>query len=302
MKKTIAWICLLICLLTAAGCAEALDLSGYDDAALTQLKKQVDSELIKRYKGLVQQAAQYAPTCEKEILFQGIPWGTDIVTAREQLLEKGFPISQIFEGSVSYWKKGGSVSNPSVSKSGFWASAFSDTLGNTPVNIGGYPINHCSINCYYDYAEDVIDKAQEKSHLIYASVTFDTMNPQFVYQDLVQKMSSLYGEAEAFDRAHIGNYTRAQGSIRGGIYCDYACWYGLNNTVAQLVYTYQIEDGSAERTDETLVLSYSVTDSKEKLDGIEQTNEKIKQLEEKQKQMAELEQLMQNQNNDVSGL
>ena len=243
---------------------------------------------------------------KKEILFQGIPWDSDANTVRKMLLDKGFPMSEVRDYyAISYFAPA-SFDASGKSDCGVGMSADAVALQALPVKIAGYPIKYCWTTFVFDYEDKNINENIEDTHFIYGSVTFDTLNPQYMYDDLVKKLSSLYGEPENVIAKSISTTSYFKTGEKGTNYCDYSVWYGANDTAVLLEYRYEIMNESFLRKDESLKLIYGKTNGKEKVTALEILIEK-KAEEEKQRQLEierqiELEKLQQNQNDDVSGL
>ena len=247
---------------------------------------------------------------KQEILFQGIPWDSDANTVRKMLIAKGFPIGEVMSNhSINYFAPGlrlyvsSSTGSPSC---GVAVGVDREALKAFPVTIAGYPINNSWATFVFDCVEEDINTNVEDTNFIYACVVFDTLNPQYVYDDLARKLSGLYGESESIIAKVIETTRYPQTGETSTNFCDYSVWYGANNTAVLLEYRYEIMDDSSLRKDDSVRLIYGKTDGKEKVVAIE-TLIKKKAEEEKQGQLEierqnELEQLQQNQNNDVSGL
>lgn len=246
---------------------------------------------------------------KQEILFQGIPWDSDVNTVRKILIDKGFPIGEVMRNhSINFFEPGLRlyVSSSSGSPSCGVAVGAREGLKASPVTIAGYPIENSWATFVFDCVDEDINTNVEDAHFIFACVVFDTLNPQYVYEDLARKLSTLYGESESVIAKSLSTTRYSQTGETSINFCDYSVWYGANNTAVLLEYRYEIMNESSLRKDDSVRLIYGKTDGKEKVKALENLIEK-KAEEEKQRQLEierqnELEQMQQNQNNDISGL
>ena len=245
-----------------------------------------------------------------EILFQGIPWETDFDTVRKLLIDKGFPMGEpVSNFAISFWAPGlaaHSSSGYGPPSCGVAVAADRDMLKVSPVTIAGYPINNSWVCFVYDYSEEGVDTDVDNAHFIFACMAFDTLNPQYVYNDLVRKLSTLYGEPESVAAKALTKLRYPRTEETSTTYCDYSIWYGANDTAVLIEYRYEIMDESLVRKDDTLKLIYGKTDGKERVNAVETLLQRMAEEEQQRQleleQQQELERLQRNQNDNVNGL
>lgn len=278
--------------------AEDVDVSICSDEWLVTMSNRIETELLRR-KISSQSALTIAPSYEGEILFQGIPWGEDIYTVLNQLRVLGFPLDDNPEEKITNdqnemesWDeddKGYSVKNSGVR---IYASSWK--FEKKPKEIAGYPLRWTAVYCIYDTQNETINMDYGKTHFYMAEVSFDVLNYEYAYLDLLNKMSSIYGmpyDQTSEDGEKTGFYW---GTHSGDNYVAHAVWYGENQTAVTLIYKYSTRDNEIGRYEQSISLHYGMTDSEERLKELED----IRALNEKQEEMKKLE----NSINDTSGL
>ena len=163
------------------------------------------------YKGLFadtsEEPAPAPPTAESEIVFHSIPWLTPINKAVELLGLDG----KLREGETLYsW--GPEYTRTSVENAGFEYAVTG--IGNS-FFVAGHSVNEVYLWALYGSGSGSVEREKELSKLYKAAYYFDDADKDAAYNDLLEKLSDLYGspavrQEETDDR--------------------YAMWYGANNT------------------------------------------------------------------------
>lgn len=160
-----------------------------------------------------------------EILFRGIPWGSNIPTAHEVLVGIPMKKSSLLESMVS-WKSSNLLGTDN--------SVESESRGS--VKVAGYDAK-ITLTFLFSHDDDAVYTDDERAQLFSAHYLINPVSSKTVYADLYEKLSKIYGEGESAD------ITYGQETV----------WYGANDTgiclrrVSEYVYIYY------GRTDDTLI-------------------------------------------------
>ncbi len=254
MKKSLAAICIVMALIlctSAVSFAEDIDLSVYSVAELNALSRRISDELANRQRSnpsteVIQQST------DKEILFQSIPWNSNINTVMNALVDKGLlPVRTTKKGprSLEAWSLdfyGGKY----YSDAGMSVSEWSPD----EARIAGYQVLEVDAFCYYQYStEGGVDYDETKTHFYRANVYLKPIDYDYAEIDLTNKLSTLYGTP--VDISNSGK--------------SWHVWYGANNTA---VYLFHSVSGSGENRSDTMWLVYGLTDSIIPLTEIDEIN------------------------------
>lgn len=263
MKKVLCLFMLLL-LISSSGYAESYDLSSYDTEALTNLDIAIRSELSRRY---IDSASSLdtATSCDEEITFRSVAWGTSADIAKETLMSTGFlsnkcelessarlePWSIDPEDNDSYWDSGIRL----------YQYSFAETT-----KVAGYNVGTVNLYFMYDYDGNVVKRDAKDSSLYMATMKLESSDYDLAYADLVNKLSSLYGKAT--ETSDVSGFWSTGGNYHQ--YDWWAYWYGANNTAVLLHLTYDVldEDGRVKDFSEELTLYYGKTDSEQRLKAL----------------------------------
>ena len=207
------------------------------------------------------------PFYAKEITFRGLPWGISLDKAKEELdIDGNFWESN--EAFITSWE--------ACKPQGYdWFDnlylghelSCSFYGGKKSLNVAGYPVEYVSL--YFAYGlDDGVQYDSKDSEFYLAGYRFDVTDIRGTYEDLKEKLNSIYGE---------GHKAQADDSIMlWAMYDEMATeWCGANNT-GVILYATVTKEGSEFNTD-SLVLCYGKTDSQGMLRNIDNaiTQEKI---------------------------
>lgn len=259
MKRLICVIFSTFLLFAAFAQAESLDLSSCDTETLTNWDVAIRGELSKRY---IANATSLVPATmhDEEILFRGIPWGTNVDEVKNSLVSSGFftgkceiesearlmPWSLDPEEADSFWESGYRL----------YQYSFADD-----VKVAGYPLG--PVHMYFMYSHDGVksDRNISASELFLVSMELETVDYDLAYADLVNKLNSLYGKA--VETSDVTGYWSTGGNYHQ--YDWWASWYGQSDTAILLHMTYNITDEDQKIKGEELKLYYGKTDSEARL-------------------------------------
>lgn len=161
---------------------------------------------------------------DKEILFRDIPWGTSFTDVQNILSDfdwygmsyehmKRYPVQEVLtddDGGTDVFTNGGI---------NIVASPFTDK----ETDVAGYKTSN--INLYFSYTPDgIFSKEDSQTELYGAKYEFEPQNLQSMYDDIENKLTSLYGDPA--DVTADKNWTGAKNT--------YTWWYGANDSVVVL--------------------------------------------------------------------
>lgn len=149
-------------------------------------------------------------TCDTEILFRDLPWGCSIDEAIKNFQNSGIDNARLREDEDVY-----SMNNhwSGVDKSAF---EYSSTNLSDDFFVGGHLVDEIYAYAIYGIKDGQVSKKTEDSKLYKGAYFFKSQdNVRGVYDDLVDKLTGLYGEPEP-------NLDSIMGESQ--------IWYGLNNT------------------------------------------------------------------------
>lgn len=183
---------------------------------------------------------------EKEILFRDIPWGTNFLDT-----------ANYFEGYDLWDLSGDWTVNPSVD--GVLLNndnegidfEYNDIniIGNLypgEMEVAGYTTKDVELHFAYTFKDDMLLKNKYYCALYGATYVFEPLNLEEMTQDLIAKLSSIYGDyaKESTDR-----------DLFGSVY-KYYYWYGVNDTELVLV-SETVSEDMAELLSDTISISYA---------------------------------------------
>lgn len=179
-----------------------------------------------------------------EILFCGIPWGTNFVDVKDELDEYG-----LWGLSGEGYK---TMSVDDIVLGDYQGINFEygdiNIIGNchhSEIEVAGYKTKDIQLFFAYIPVDGILTKEEQDSALYGARYEFETQNLKEMYADLSQKLSSLYGEA---------GKTTTDSDLWGNSY-KYTYWFGLNDTMVVLKYLDSENDLTGAYSD-TIYISY----------------------------------------------
>ncbi len=142
---------------------------------------------MKKFTGLVFALIMLCSVASaEEILFRGIPWGTNIPDACK-LLSDFEIIDYIDELPAQEWME-------SYTGEGLDNSFNILAHANDGVTVGGYEINLLDLLFLYSFDEAMIHREQEESRLFRATYHLTVADAESAFADLTMKLTTLYGE------------------------------------------------------------------------------------------------------------
>lgn len=231
----------------------------------------------------------YGVTLADEILFRGLPWGSSIVDFKKAI-NSSFSGSSNSEVSLISWEAYKNYSDrliidlSSANKLATgWSYAEYHFEDNSPIIVAGY--NVMSIAGYFMYGTngDKLLKDASSSKLYFAEYSFNVLDVDGAFDDLQQKLISLYGKGETY-------YSE------GKAY-DAETWKQIKYPIVQYVIKGDngtelfLEKATYKGEGVYLMLSYGIEGKEEDLERLE-----LMVYQEK------LEEERNNRNNDTTGL
>lgn len=184
------------------------------------------------------------PIPEKEIVFSGVPWGTSYTETNKMLDYLGL-WNLSGEGYKTY-----SIDDIVLGDYQGIDFEYSDIniIGNTfygEVDVAGYTTTE--VNLYFAYlpVNGVLTKTEDDSALYGAQYIFEPLNLEEMTTDLIEKISSLYGEAD--DETSTIDWF--------DIEYNYTYWYGSNDT-AVVLKSVDASNDTTELYKDEIVISY----------------------------------------------
>lgn len=204
-----------------------------------------------------------------EILFRDIPWGSNIDDVENHIGSIGYHTSED-ESYLPYWSKyDGDPFGLALGSAHYpvgWLSYY--MLWDDSFLIAGYPLSTMSVWMTYGLDGDNVLRNREDSRLYMAAYTFSVLDIETTYDDLVIKLTTLYGHGEETiengggyyaDSEKVGEYTTIERTI---------VWIGDENTSVRLASCTSDRGIEEDWTDNYLVLMYGKTDSDAHLDSV----------------------------------
>lgn len=217
---------------------------------------------------------------EREITFQGVPWGSSISDTYQMLLDNGLIDAEYDKHNGEHVKTLGNAWGLSLgavlgmeddvyltSDNGVGIAAtrtyrpviarFSDIDPESDVyflindmKIGGYKVGN--FYSYYAYSEN-------NTELLSVVISLKVDNAEEAYSDLTAKLTTVYGECSQF-KASVAGFSLYNGKV-----CN--AWQGANNTAVVLSSSYGITDILSGGVTYYIDLIYGTLDAQKILDA-----------------------------------
>ena len=214
-----------------------------------------------------------------EITFMDFPWGIDAEQAGKKLKKVGDYYNCNEDSWVAYWEEynanatmadGAYTYYPAgyALYASFSGASFPEYF--EPYLVGGHSVNDIWMWCRYGYDGEKVLTEIEDSCLYMAEYNFLVMDTMSAYEDLKNKLNSLYGVGEETIKEDTGSVWNESGQHDFTYVEKSTTWYGDNNTSVRL------EGGASSRPIEEdylyhyLSLIYGKTDQDETIKKIEQ--------------------------------
>ena len=228
MKKVIVLIISVVCLLSACGSNQIIPTN--DETNYNMQEEPVTEEQMRIY--------------DEEILFRDIPWGTSYSDV-DVMLEEMSLMGVSGEGRKTY-----SVEDIILGDGKGIDFEYNDIKiialpTYDKVDVAGYKTEDIMLFFSYMPVDGVLTRLETDSALYGAQYEFQVQNLEEMSQDLVNKLSSLYGEP-AKTVEEIGRYD---------IQYTYIYWYGINDTVLVLR-TQDVTKSTSDVFDNQIFISY----------------------------------------------
>ncbi|MBR6939648.1 MAG: hypothetical protein IKH65_02470 [Clostridia bacterium] len=155
------------------------------------------------------------PVYKDEITFQDYSWGSDAVSVSQNENE------QYFESITPGWESAYTYSQISEYSLGYRLFTLRDR------NIAGYDVLNFSMYFMYGHNNGALSTKPENSELYMVTMNFDVSDISGTYEDLLQKITSIYGQGTSTSKT--GNtYSTSDGAYK---YTTVSTqWLGQNNT------------------------------------------------------------------------
>lgn len=224
----------------------------------------------------------------KEILFRNIPWDTstrdivyslyinDNIQIMDMCLYTEIGLSDwnaelTFNNDDSiYVKKGGiefTLSNPT-------------NIDGENIDLAGYSISNIDMYFMYKNSGESISLEPDDAIFYKAIYRMKVVNAKDVYNDLVKKMTSIYGTPKK------NKETRKHLVLNAKDYVEYkesAQWIGNNKTTVYVVRNYKIYEDSKTESEAQLKVVYTRTDATAELKNLQINLDKEARKKEKEK-------------------
>ena len=258
MKKIVLFLSVAVLLFTVSS-AYAYDFSNYSLDELLTIQKEV-GHAIYDARATAAQSTSPISQVDGEILFRNIPWGSSYATVKELLPGLSSGYSSIYPEPVYHWA-GGSESYKYENE-----HLTNDCSIYSTLQVAGYDATASLLFAYT--VTSPIKMENENSILIGAKYNITNLaDPDGVANDLVQKLTSVYGEVSS----------TSTGSTLGGYSLYYYYWFGANDTFIILK---EMNGGQAKNNDVTI--SYGWRGSNEYIEAFDIAISAEKALEESQ--------------------
>lgn len=147
------------------------------------------------------------------------------------------------------------------------------------IKVAGHPIFSQDLYFLYDVVDGQINK--DKATFVKASYRFQSLEQHALYNDLLSKLTKLYGEPELYE--HKQEYINSNTKI-----ISVATWKGLNDTAIVLSMEWRTVDGAIKIPtdyigDDWVNLKYGLIDTSEKMIEIKAIYDKLALEAEKQR-------------------
>lgn len=196
----------------------------------------------------------------EEITFRGIEWGSNMAE-----IEKELEVYSIDDSMMRRW---------SVIEEAFdWAHMNDYPCGwyafgmPKDLNVGGYDICSIQLFCAWKLSDtgEILREKQESE--FYAAIySFAVVDIEATYNDLKEKLSSLYGTPLESTESREGYYANAGGSGKYIETVRVSEWYGENNTGVRLrSCSSDVESLNAEE----ITISYGKTDADQRIERLQ---------------------------------
>ena len=144
----------------------------------------------------------FGTTYADEILFRGLPWGTDIDTFKKSFNASPWSGVEDEEAQLIAWNEHRNNSSrmifdlksSSILPSGWSYTTFS--FDGSPLVVAGYNVAALDGYFYYGVDGDTVIKDRASTRLYMAEYVFDVLDIDGAFQDLKTKLTSLYGTGE----------------------------------------------------------------------------------------------------------
>ena len=198
-----------------------------------------------------------------EILFREIPWGTTSKEA-EKILEDSEidAYASIWAESLILYPESLISPYPSDGVPGGGNVVYAHHL-----TAGGYPVSIAQLHFAYSIINDSIDRNND--YFYSAVYHLDVVEDEAVYNDLLQKMNTIYGEGEELTGTLSGYLASPDYNGKYKHTVTRTTWYGANNTFVTLQWIF--DDNPAESIQNSCGVSivYGKTDADLLLKDIE---------------------------------
>ena len=182
-----------------------------------------------------------------EILFRGIPWGSTPAEVKALL---DFSVITPTKGSQCSWEAG----MPYGHEKSFEHTGADSFTNQDNLQVAGYDVVQVCVRFYYPLVDGVVVEDDKQSMFYYAHYMIEPKDVDGAYEDLVEKMTTLYGEGVVYNNPPSdGWYAYTEECV---------VWYGDNNTGARVIIR-RYKDSSTN--DDYIIISYGKTDSLETL-------------------------------------
>lgn len=155
----------------------------------------------------------YLFAATQEFKFMDIPFKSNIVSVQDALQKVGLDNPSISD--PLFWHEWGTDMNWFVN-----SDVFGQDMKYYPsadFKIAGYPVSLIQLSFLYGLSNGKIDYSEETTELVHVKIEFKTSDALALYNDLCEKLSSLYG--------------RGKSSKSNSGYESYdTLWSGANNT------------------------------------------------------------------------
>lgn len=195
---------------------------------------------------------------DEEIRFLDYPWGITYAELSASLEERGLEIEKTRD--MSYCDITPITDLSFIEDVGYAARIEGD------ISVGGYPVNYLYMNFLFEYGDDWWNPEIDDSTLIEGTYYLDIIDRKATADDLVDKLSQLYGEYEYTEEIDEKN-----------TYSEYVYWWqweGANNTYVALGWSYDIYDmETQEHSNEFFYIRYGRTNNREMVESFDQARQ-----------------------------
>ena len=190
-----------------------------------------------------------------EITFQDYVWETSVIDISQKTGE------QFFESVTPGWSDADTLMQTSSYSVGYRIFTIRDR------NIAGYDVANFSMYFMYGHDGNKLSTAPENSELYLVTMNFDVVDIDGTYDDLLGKLTTLYGEGTSSRRTGSG-YSTSDGTYKYETVTTK--WFGQNDT--GIILSKCIPQGtapdSADMFHNYVVLSYGKTNSDKTLSTV----------------------------------